>query len=148
MRGAKNICKSLTGHPSLVSIKLGNTENVNRNRLGVQAVPKLNELLSSSQVLQFLDVRSTNLTDTGLILLCEGLSRCPALFHLNLAKNEITHSGIEKFGQVLAKSTIQELDLSLNPLGNSGIRCLVENLWVKLPNYSSIYEEEDESRLS
>ena len=108
----------------------------------MQTVPKLNDMLRAGQVLQFLDLRSTNLTDAGLSLLCDGLVHCQALFFVNLAKNDITHSGIEQFGPVMASSTIQELDLSLNPLGSSGIKCLAENLWVKKPSYNSLLPDE------
>lgn len=88
--GAKKIFKALTNNNSVISLKIGNSENVNRNRLSVRAVPDLNKYLISSQVLQFLDLRSTNLTDAGLSLLCEGLPACKTLDLLNLAKNDIT----------------------------------------------------------
>ena len=89
-KGAKKVFKALRNNISLISIKIGNTENVNRNRLNPMAVPKLNKMLEASQILQFLDLRSTNLTDAGLSLLSEGLPLCPTLFVLNLAKNDIT----------------------------------------------------------
>lgn len=101
-------------------------------------MPKLNKLLDVSQILQFLDLRSTNLTDAGLTLLCEGLILCPTLFNLNLAKNDITVSGIEVFAPILYRTGITELDLSLNPLGNNGVRCLSENLWEKVYINNSI----------
>ena len=65
--------------------------------------------------------------------------------YLNLAKNELTHSGMERFAPILAKTDISELDLSLNPLGNSGVRCLIENLWEKIPKYNSTvsFKEKD-----
>ena len=115
----------------MISLFLGNTENVNRNRLGVSTVPSLNAMLTASQTLQFLDLRSTNLTDSGLQLLCEGLVCCPSLFHLNLAKNDLTQTGIEHFAPIIGRTALIELDLSLNPLGNGGVRCLGENLWYK-----------------
>ena len=78
-------------------------------------------------------MRSTNLTDTGLAVLAEGLPLCPTLFVLNIAKNDITQSGIEKFAPILFRTKISELDLSLNPLGNGGVRCFADNLWEKVP---------------
>jgi hypothetical protein len=88
--------------------------------------------LKSSQILSFLDLRSTNLTDAGLIALCDGLVGNLTLFHINLSKNDITSSGIEKFGPILFRTAISELDLSQNPLGNNGVRCLSENLFEKV----------------
>ena len=68
-KGSKLAFKQLTGNFSLISLRLGNMENVSKNKVGVKAVPKLNKFIRSSQILTFLDLRSTNLTDKGLILL-------------------------------------------------------------------------------
>lgn len=92
-------------------------------------MPKLNAFIRSSQVLSFLDIRSTNLTDAGLVALCDGLVGNRTLFCLNLSKNDITSSGLETFAPMLHTTAIKDLDLSLNPLGNSGIRILSENLF-------------------
>ena len=92
-------------------------------------MPKLNKFLQTTKILSMLDLRSTNLMDAGVILLCDGLLACKTLFHLNLAKNDITQSGIEKFAPILPQTSISELDMSLNPLGNGGVRILAENLW-------------------
>ena len=43
--GAKKVFKALTKNISIISLKIGNTENINRNRLGIEAVPKLNKFL-------------------------------------------------------------------------------------------------------
>ena len=69
-RGAKKAFKSLTSNFSLISLRIGNVENVSKNKVGVKAVPKLIKLIQTSQILSFLDLRSTNLTDPGLIILC------------------------------------------------------------------------------
>ena len=97
-------------------------------------MPKLNKLLQTSQVISFLDLRSTNLTDAGVALLSDGLRGNRSLFNLCLSKNDITSSGIEKFAPVLFYSAITELDLSLNPLGNNGVKCLSENLFEQVPD--------------
>ena len=55
------------------------------------------------------------------------------MFHLNVSKNDITQSGLEHFAPILFQTNISELDLSLNPLGNNGVRCLSENLFENLP---------------
>mmetsp|Transcript_24080 Transcript_24080/g.32290 ORF Transcript_24080/g.32290 Transcript_24080/m.32290 type:complete len:279 (+) Transcript_24080:141-977(+) len=121
---------------------MGNAENVNKNRLSVLAVPKLNELLQKSKIMQFLDLRSTNLTDAGLAMLVEGLPFCSTLFNLNIAKNDITSSGMEKFAPILHRTAISELDISLNPLGNNGVRCLAENLWEKVYHHITLSQRE------
>ena len=53
---------------------------------------------------------------------------------MNLSKNDITQSGLEHFAPILFKTNISELDLSLNPLGNNGVRCLSENFFENLPS--------------
>ena len=98
-----------------------------KNKLGVRAVPKLNNFLRQSQILNFLDLRSTNLTDAGIELLSAGLVDNQTLLYLNLSKNDITCSGMEPFAPILLKTAIQELDLSMNPLGNNGVIVLAEN---------------------
>ena len=52
--------------------------------------------------------------------------------NLNVSKNDITSSGIEKLAPILHMTNISELDLSLNPLGNSGIKCLAENFFERI----------------
>ena len=69
-KGAKRLFKALANNMSLISLHIGNVENVSKNRVGEKAVPKLNKFLQASQIMSFLDLRSTNLTDSGLILLC------------------------------------------------------------------------------
>ena len=107
---------------------------MSKNRVGVKAVPKLNKFLQASQILSFLDLRSTNLTDAGLTLLCQGLRGNLTIENLSLSKNDITSSGLEKFAPILPKTAIRDLDLSLNPLGNNGVRCLAENLFDRVPD--------------
>ena len=133
-KGAKKVFKGLANSESLISLNIGNFENVNKNKVGAKAVPKLNQLISSSQVLSYLDLRSTNLTDSGLALLCDSLKGNTCLFNLSLRKNDITSSGIEKFAPILYKTAITDLDLSLNPLGNNGIKCLAENMFELVPD--------------
>ena len=80
-----------------------------------------------------MDLRSTNLTDKGIKLLCLGLKDNRTILELNLSKNDITAAGIEHFAFVLWKTGIQELDISLNPLGNAGVKYLAENgLFMKI----------------
>ena len=59
--------------------------------------------------------------DQGVTLLAEGLIDNISLFNLNLSRNDITVSGLEALTQVLPTTLLEELDLSVNPLGNMGI---------------------------
>ena len=54
-------------------------------------------------------------------MLSEGLRDSKTLFYLNVAKNDLTASGMEAFAKVLVTTEIIELDVSFNPLGNAGI---------------------------
>ena len=49
-----------------------------------------------------------------------------------MSKNDITQTGIEHFGEILFTTNITELDLSLNPLGNNGIRSVADSLFEKV----------------
>ena len=126
-KSAKRVFKSLMSNQSVISLRIGNTENDMKNKLGVIAVPKLNSFLRQSQILTFLDLRSTNLTDAGIELLSEGLVDNKTILYLNLSKNDITCSGMEPFAPILPKTAITELDLSMNPLGNNGVIVFAEN---------------------
>lgn len=64
-----------------------------------------------------------------MVALCDGLIGNKTLFCLNLSKNDITSSGLETFAPMLHTTAIRELDMSLNPLGNTGIRIIAENLF-------------------
>ena len=99
--GAKKVFKNLTGNNSIISLNLGNIENINKNKVGLKAIPSLNEYLKASTVLTFLNLRSTLLTDQGLALLCEGLKDNKTLLVLNIAKNDITADGMEPFAETL-----------------------------------------------
>ena len=61
-------------------------------------------------------------------MLAEGLIDNISLFNLNLSRNDITVSGIEALAQVLPTTLLEELDLSVNPLGNVGIAQLANSL--------------------
>ena len=126
-KGAKKVFKALAVNKSLISLRVGNIENDSKNQVGLKAVPSLNHFVQSSQILTFLDLKSTNLTDAGLAMLCQGLIGNQSIFNLNLSKNDITQAGMEHFAPILTKTKLEELDLSLNPLGNSGVRTLAEN---------------------
>ena len=62
-------------------------------------------------------------------MVSEALRGNKTIYFLNIAKNDITCYGMEKFAPVLHTTAIMELDLSLNPLGNNGVKVLADNLW-------------------
>ena len=57
-------------------------------------------------------------------MLCEGLKDNHTLKNLNIAKNDITVSGLEPLAEILSLTSVEDLDLSMNPLGNAGIAVL------------------------
>ena len=44
-RGSKKVFKSLASNFSLISLRMGNIDNVSKNRVGYKAVPKLNKFI-------------------------------------------------------------------------------------------------------
>lgn len=58
--------------------------------------------------------------------------------NLNVSKNDITSTGIEKFAPILYMTSITELDLSLNPLGNNGVKFLAEHLFERIEDGRSL----------
>ena len=55
-KGAKKIFNSLVGHETVISLKVGNIDNIMKNKVGMKAIPKLVKLVKESQVLTFLDI--------------------------------------------------------------------------------------------
>ena len=47
-KGAKKIFKGLISNNSVISLKVGNIDNIQKNKIGLKAVPKLVELVKTS----------------------------------------------------------------------------------------------------
>lgn len=121
-KGAKKVFKALLYNPSLISLALGSVDNISKNKIGPKGVKHLVNLLQNSKQLEFLDIRGSLLTDSGLISLCEGLKGNTYIHYLNISKNEITAYGAQKLSETLKKMQLIDLDISCNPLGTSGIK--------------------------
>jgi len=117
-KGARKIFQSLLYNDSLVSLKLGSTDGVHKNKVGHKGIPDLVNLLKLSHFFQYLDLKGNVLSDTGIEILCSGLMNNKILLSLNLGNNDITSSGIEELKQALLTTDLKELDISGNPLGN------------------------------
>ncbi|KAK7877750.1 hypothetical protein WMY93_030564 [Mugilogobius chulae] len=85
---------------------------------------------SETNSLTELDLSINPLKDSGVVLLCEGLKRpgC-ALTTLRLVWCDLSDKVCESLGSVLSSQcSLTELDLSLNPLKDSGVVLLCEGL--------------------
>jgi hypothetical protein len=73
-KGAKKVFKELTFNESLISLAIGSVDSVSKNKIGSgSAVRQLALYLQQSVFLQFLDLQSSQLLDSGLAILSEGL---------------------------------------------------------------------------
>lgn len=72
-KGAKKIFNTLIQNTSLISLKLGSIDGVHKNKVGHKGITGLVNLLQYSKYLQFLDLRSNILSDSGILILCEAL---------------------------------------------------------------------------
>ncbi len=79
-----------------------------------------------------LSLTSCSISDQGSKFLARGLSKCPnshSKISLDLGNNDIHEEGIHHIAEVIENtSLISELNLSFNPIGNSGLSTLCEAL--------------------
>lgn len=127
-KGAKKIFKALTYNVSVISLKLASIDGTNKNKIGSKGAQYLINYLQTSEYLQFLDLRSNLLCDNGILCVADALANNKILISLNIACNDITAFGVDKLKDSLLTSNLKELDISSNPLGNSGIDHLAKYL--------------------
>ena len=88
----------------MVSLYVGNKETTNKNRLGVEGLLMLNQLLMKSKVLQFLDTQSMVIGDEEITNLCPGLKTNQTLIYLNISNNEFSSKSIEILSRALRQT--------------------------------------------
>ena len=83
---------------------IGNKETTNKNRLGVDGLKMLNQLLIKTNVLQFLDAQTMVIGDEEITNLCPGLKTNQTLIYLNISNTEFSSKSIEILSRALRQT--------------------------------------------
>ncbi|XP_044526926.1 NACHT, LRR and PYD domains-containing protein 12-like [Gracilinanus agilis] len=123
--GVRLLCEGLR-HPKCRLQML----QLRRCQVDGEACQELSKVLSTSQHLTELDLTGNALGDLGLQFLCPGLSHSACkLQTLWLKICHLTPAACQNLSSVLSTSqNLTELDLSLNDLGDAGVKSLCEGL--------------------
>jgi len=81
------------------------------------------KVMSENSSLKSLDLRGNRITDESIVLISKSLRKSTTLENLNLSRNKITSTGATSLVQLVNKS-LHTLDLSYNPIGDTGIQKL------------------------
>ena len=99
------------------------TLNLHGNNIGDVRV--LSNVLVHCKSLRCLDLSSTNIGDSGAIILSEGLKNHTSLLELKLGRTCISSSSITSLIQVIRCTHLQHLDISSNRIGPDNFAALV-----------------------
>lgn len=122
--GASALFSALEDQTSLISIVLASNEGLNRNRLGVSGSAKLGELLKLSSVLTHINVAKTSIGSEGAACIARGLKGNYTVLSLDLSWNGIGATGLGALCKAIVKSSLEELLIANNSIGDEGCNCL------------------------
>jgi NACHT/LRR/PYD domain-containing protein 3 len=117
----RKLFKAMMRNYSVTSLEVGNPGNINRNRLGTKGTLQLAEMLKANHTLQFLDFRGLTMGDMCCSLLAQGLQENTSLVYLNLSRCDLSSESMSELAKSLRCSSLLDLDLSNNNLGDSGV---------------------------
>ena len=118
------ISRSLQFNQTLKSLYLNQIQLTNKYTI------EISHYLQQSTSLERLYLNENNLDDENIHIICQALSANKQIKYLHLANNRITHDCAKDFAMILQESTssLVELDLSKNPLGDTGVQLIVQSL--------------------
>jgi len=118
-QAAEYLCEALKNCKKIQSLSLS------FNNLGPGGIKSLTSGLEVCNITN-LDLSFNNIQDEGVQHLSTVLKTC-SLYSINLSTNSIGELGITSLGESLQRNkNLTELDLSFNPLGNSGVQSFVK----------------------
>lgn len=118
--GAAVLLSKLKKQTSLVSLDLASNEGYNRNRLGVHGSAKLSELLRMNRILTHINIAKTAIGNEGAASIAKGIEGNYTVLSLNLSSNRIGPSGLGDLCRAISDSSLEELVISSNSIGNEG----------------------------
>ncbi|KAG6450561.1 hypothetical protein O3G_MSEX006650 [Manduca sexta] len=131
-------CEALGVSPSEeIQQAVGRSHTTRRLALGAKTLPPsqmrpLFRALTHQSHITAIMISDNNLGDAGLKHLTECLCTLKHLTHLDVSRNNVSGEGIKTFANMFEKSTrpvcqtLEELDLSANPISDDGFRSVVK----------------------
>ncbi len=116
--GADALFAGLVRNCSVTCLHLGNVKGLHRNYVPARGIEGLGNVLKESRLLTFLDLRGAGIGNEGLYYILDGIKVSRSLKVLNLSLNQITAVGSLLVVDVMSKSSVKQLDISENQLGN------------------------------
>ena len=126
-KGGTIIFNYLINQSSIISLDLSSKEGIYRNRICSEGVRLIEFVLKKNFFLEKIDLSSNSLKNKGLEYIANGLKSNKTLKTLILANNEINENGICHMAK-LCDCKLNHLDLSSNPISNSGLLLLGDYL--------------------
>ena len=116
-KSACAVFSALGKNNSLVSLTLGSTTGMLRNKFDYQSMVTLGNALSVHNSLIILNLKSAAIGNAGVEGLTPGLVLSKSLQELNLSSNSLSSAGVPFVFKIISQSCIKYLDLSKNNLG-------------------------------
>eukprot|EP01041_Mallomonas_annulata_P000200 gene200-359_t len=108
--------------------------DISWNELGIYGANTMSEALSTNKSLKYLDLGTNSLKDQGAQRIAASLVSNRTLSELSLASNGVGEKACFVFSRVLSQNPIK-LNLSGNPLGEAGARCIFRTLLRQLDSF-------------
>ena len=108
---------SLIHNTQLISLNLGNSSLLGKNKIRILGAESLSKLLSKNQILQILNLESVGITSSSFKTIVDGVSKSN-LISLNVYNNDIGNDGIS---YLLEDHSDLKLQLQELNIGKTGI---------------------------
>lgn len=116
--GTKIIFTALKANKHIVHLSIGGISSIGRNIIGPNAAQEIANCLQENKVISELNFSMTELNSYNAKIISQGLVNNHCLTHLDLSRNNIRSSGAISLFKSLSHSSIVELKLSSNHIGD------------------------------
>ena len=97
-------------------------------KLGISGAEKIGYMVYHNATITSINLGANGIGDDGVERLVQQLRDNTTLEHLDLHRNNITDVGAKYLQEFLASSSLNNIELSYNPLGNEGVEVILQSL--------------------
>ncbi|KAM3140563.1 hypothetical protein pb186bvf_007375 [Paramecium bursaria] len=120
-QGAQEFFNELFNIHSIYSVDISCKDGLNRNKISVRGCEPLEIILKHNHPIQFLNLKGCQIQQTGFECIMAGLQVNSNLQYLNVSHNDLGPEAASYMATYLTNCFLTEIDLSFNPIGNSGM---------------------------